>query len=124
MTESMKQLAERLSRVLKLALDTGEAASEAEALEIFSRYRVQLVFGADLSEMAGGAGQSGSGVPVDLGIAALRRGRARAGAAGFRRRFRGKSQHLAAYPRARCWAPKDAPGGRLGAVSPRPSPAR
>lgn len=51
MTESMEQMAERMSRVLKLALDTGEAASEAEALEIFSRYRVQLVFGADLGEM-------------------------------------------------------------------------
>lgn len=51
MTESMEHMAERMSRVLKLALDTGEAASEAEALEIFSRYRVQLVFGADLGEM-------------------------------------------------------------------------
>lgn len=52
MSESMEQMAERMSRVIKLALDTGEAASEAEALEIFSRYRVQLVFGPDLSEMA------------------------------------------------------------------------
>jgi hypothetical protein len=47
----MEQMAERMSRVVKLALDTGEAASEVEALEIFSRYRAQLVFGADLSEM-------------------------------------------------------------------------
>lgn len=52
MTESMQDISERLSRVLKLALDSGEAASEAEALAIFSRYRVQLVFGEDLSEMA------------------------------------------------------------------------
>lgn len=52
MTESMQDISERLSRVLKLALDTGEAASEAEAMAIFSRYRVQLVFGENLSEMA------------------------------------------------------------------------
>lgn len=52
MSESMEELGERLSRVLKMVLDTGEAASEAEALEIFARYRVQLVFGPDLSEMA------------------------------------------------------------------------
>lgn len=52
MNESMQDISERLSRVLKMALDTGEAATEAEALTIFSRYRVQLVFGKDLSEMA------------------------------------------------------------------------
>src|SRR5580765_2200388 len=50
MSESMEELGERLSRVLKMVLDTGEAASEAEALAIFARYRVQLVFGPDLSE--------------------------------------------------------------------------
>ena len=44
MNESMQDISERLSRVIKLALDTGEAASEAEAIAIFSRYRVQLVF--------------------------------------------------------------------------------
>jgi len=48
----MQDISERLSRVLKLALDTGEAASEPEAMAIFSRYRVQLIFGEDLSEMA------------------------------------------------------------------------
>lgn len=52
MLESMEDISERLSRVVKLALDTGEAASEAEAMAIFSRYRVQLVFGEGLSEMA------------------------------------------------------------------------
>lgn len=52
MSESMQDISERLSRVVKLALDTGEAASEAEAVAIFSRYRVQLVFGENLSEMA------------------------------------------------------------------------
>lgn len=52
MSESMQAVSERLSRVVKLALDTGEAASEAEAVAIFSRYRVQLVFGEGLSEMA------------------------------------------------------------------------
>lgn len=52
MPESMENISERLSRIVKLALDTGEAATEAEALAIFSRYRVQLVFGEDLSEMA------------------------------------------------------------------------
>jgi hypothetical protein len=52
MSESLEELGERLSRVLKMVLDTGEAASEAEALEIFARYRVQLVFGPDLGEMA------------------------------------------------------------------------
>lgn len=52
MSESMQDISERMSRVVKLALDTGEAASEAEAAAIFSRYRVQLVFGEDLSEMA------------------------------------------------------------------------
>lgn len=52
MSESMEDLSERLSRVLKLVLDTGEAASEAEALAIFARYRVQLVFGPDLGEIA------------------------------------------------------------------------
>ena len=52
MSESMEELGERLSRVLKMVLDTGEAASEAEALAIFARYRVQLIFGPDLSEMA------------------------------------------------------------------------
>ena len=52
MSESMEELGDRLSRVLKMVLDTGEAASEAEALEIFARYRVQLIFGPDLDEMA------------------------------------------------------------------------
>jgi hypothetical protein len=52
MSESMQDVGERLSRVVKLALDTGEAANEAEAVAIFSRYRVQLVFGEDLGEMA------------------------------------------------------------------------
>lgn len=52
MPESMEDISERLSRVVKLALDTGEAASEAEAVAIFSRYRIQLVFGDGLSEMA------------------------------------------------------------------------
>jgi len=52
MHESMEDLGERLNRVVKLAMDTGEAASEAEAVAIFSRYRVQLVFGDGLCEMA------------------------------------------------------------------------
>ena len=52
MVESMQDVSERLSRVVKLALDTGEAANEGEAVAIFSRYRVQLVFGEDLGEMA------------------------------------------------------------------------
>ena len=51
MSESMEELGERLSRVLKMVLDTGEAASEAEALAIFARYRVQLVFGPDLRKV-------------------------------------------------------------------------
>lgn len=52
MLESMQDVSERLSRVVKLALDTGEAANEDEAVAIFSRYRVQLVFDQDLGEMA------------------------------------------------------------------------
>jgi len=52
MTESMEELGERLSRVAKIIMDTGEAANEAEALAILSRYQVQLVFGENLGEMA------------------------------------------------------------------------
>lgn len=49
MTDHPTTIAERLHRLAKLALDTGEAADEAEALAVFGRYRVQLVWGTDVA---------------------------------------------------------------------------
>lgn len=49
MTDDPTTIAERLHRLAKLALDTGEAGDEAEALAVFRRYRVQLVWGTDVA---------------------------------------------------------------------------
>lgn len=45
----LNELAERLNRTVKLALDTGEASSVEEAERIFAGYRLQIVVGADVA---------------------------------------------------------------------------
>lgn len=45
----LNELADRLNRTVKLALDTGEASSIEEAERIFAGYRLQIVVGPDIA---------------------------------------------------------------------------
>ncbi len=49
---TLETLSDELHRTVKLALDTGEAASVDDAVRIFSAYRVQLVLGPEVAESA------------------------------------------------------------------------
>lgn len=46
----LNEMADRLHRTVKLALDTGEASGIEEAERIFAGYRLQIVVGADISQ--------------------------------------------------------------------------
>src|SRR6266702_2356910 len=46
----LDDVADRLHRTVKLALDTGEAASVEEAQRIFAGYRLQILLGPDVAE--------------------------------------------------------------------------
>jgi hypothetical protein len=48
----LNDVADRLHRTAKMALDTGEAASPEEAERIFSGYKLQIVVGPDVAENA------------------------------------------------------------------------
>jgi len=50
-----------LNRLIKLALDTGEASTIEEAHQIFAGYRMQIVVGADVGASAGAAGRPSHG---------------------------------------------------------------
>jgi hypothetical protein len=47
---SLEEVADRLNRTVKLALDTGEATSVEEAERIFAGYRLQIVVGPDTAQ--------------------------------------------------------------------------
>lgn len=46
---NLEDLSDRLNRTVKIALDTGEAASIAEAERIFAAYRLQIAVGPDVA---------------------------------------------------------------------------
>ncbi|MDE2133262.1 MAG: thiamine biosynthesis protein ThiF [Alphaproteobacteria bacterium] len=46
----LEEVADRLNRMVKLALDTGEASSLEEAQRIFAGYRLQIIVGADVAQ--------------------------------------------------------------------------
>src|SRR3984957_14681123 len=48
MTE-LEEMSEGLNRLVKIALDTGEASSIEEAQRIFGEYRMQILVGADVA---------------------------------------------------------------------------
>jgi hypothetical protein len=48
----LNDLAERLNRTVKIALDTGEAATPEEAERIFAGYKLQVVVGPDVADNA------------------------------------------------------------------------
>lgn len=48
MMTDLDDIADRLNRTVKIALDTGEASSITEAEQIFAQYRLQIVIGSDV----------------------------------------------------------------------------
>jgi len=46
----LEDVADRLNRTVKIALDTGEATSVEEAEKIFASYRLQIIVGADVAQ--------------------------------------------------------------------------